>query len=246
MNTTTALIVDDEPLARRKIRDLLAEVAWIECLGEAADGRAALRAIAELQPDLLFLDIKMPGLSGLDLLNELTTKPAVIFTTAFERYAVTAFEVAAADYLVKPFSRERFLAAVERARPSIESSTGSAAIPRVKETLTSPRATRLFVRDGISIVSIRVPAIQHVEACDDFVWVYAQGKKYRLSVPLNDLELRLDPAHFLRVHRSFLVNLDHVERFLPYDGARFEVRLRDGTTIVASRQRSRLLRELSS
>ena len=133
--TVTALVVDDEPLARRKVRELLREVSWIHCLGEAADGLAAARAIDEHRPDLVFLDIRMPGLSGLEILKRVQHVPAVIFTTAYDRYAVTAFELAAVDYLLKPFSRDRFLQSVERARPALQRRAGVPAVERAEETL---------------------------------------------------------------------------------------------------------------
>jgi two-component system LytT family response regulator len=222
---------------------MLAGVSWIECLGEVSDGAGALRAIDELQPDLVFLDIRMPGLDGLEVLRRAKHGPAVIFTTAYDRYAVTAFELAAVDYLLKPFGRERFLAALERARPALERDAGASSIARVRETLTMSPA-RLFVRDGGHVVPIRARDIARLEAADDAVIVHATGRRYRMNVPLHDLENRLDPSQFVRVHRSHVVNLDHVVALTPYDGSRFLIRLRDGTELKASRQRSRLLRKL--
>lgn len=244
-STVTALVVDDEPLARRKVRELLREVPWIEYLGEAADGLAALRAIDEQQPDLVFLDIRMPGLSGLELLRRVKSPPAVIFTTAYDRYAVTAFELAAVDYLLKPFSRDRFLQSVERARPALELRAGMFSMERAEETLRAAPIRRLFVREGGRIVPLRTHLIERLEACDDFAYVYTGGRRYRINAPLTDLEQRLDPAAFVRIHRSHIVNLDHVVGWAPYDGSRFEVRLRDGTVLTASRQRSRALRTLT-
>jgi two-component system LytT family response regulator len=242
--TVTALVIDDEPLARRKVRELLGEVPWIECVGEAGDGPGALRAIAEQQPDLIFLDIRMPGLSGLELLRRLRQPPAVIFTTAYDRFAVMAFELAAVDYLLKPFSRDRFLRSLARARPVLEARAGE---PSDRTTdLPNDRTTdRLFVRDGEGIVPLRTTTVERFEACDDFAYVHAGGRRFRLNVSLNDLERHLDPALFVRIHRSHIVNLDHVAAWKPYDGSRFEVRLRDGTVLMASRQRSRALRDLA-
>jgi two-component system LytT family response regulator len=243
--TVTALVVDDEPLARRKVRELLREVSWIHCLGEAADGLSAARAIDEHRPDLVFLDIRMPGLSGLEILKRVQHVPAVIFTTAYDRYAVTAFELAAVDYLLKPFSRDRFLQSVERARPALQRRAGVPAVERAEETLRGAPMRRLFVREGGRILPLRAPTVERLEACDDFVYVYAAGRKYRVNAPLSELEQRLDPGVFVRIHRSHIVNLDHVVAWSPYDGSRFEVRLRDGTVLTASRQRSRALRNLT-
>ena len=243
--TVMALVVDDEPLARRKVRELLREVSWIHCLGEAADGLSAARAIDEHRPDLVFLDIRMPGLSGLEILKRVQHVPAVIFTTAYDRYAVTAFELAAVDYLLKPFSRDRFLQSVERARPALQRRAGVPAVERAEETLRGAPMRRLFVREGGRILPLRAPTVERLEACDDFVYVYAAGRKYRVNAPLSELEQRLDPGVFVRIHRSHIVNLDHVVAWSPYDGSRFEVRLRDGTVLTASRQRSRALRNLT-
>jgi two-component system, LytTR family, response regulator len=244
-SNVTAIVVDDEPLARRKVRELLREVPWIVCIGEAADGVSAVRTIDQLQPDLVFLDIRMPGLSGLEILKRVQRPPAVIFTTAYDRYAVTAFELAAVDYLLKPFSRDRFLQSVERARPALERRAGVPPVERAEESLRTMRMRRLFVREGGRILPLRAAAVERLEACDDFVYVYAGGRRYRVNAPLSDLEHRLDPAVFVRIHRSHIVNLDYVTAWAPYDGSRFEVRLRDGTVLTASRQRSRALRGLT-
>ncbi len=244
MSRVTALIVDDEPLARRKLRDLIRTVEWLECVGEASDGETAVRAIDELQPDLAFLDIRLPRLSGLDLLGRIKHAPAVIFTTAYDRFALSAFELGAADYLLKPFGRERFARAVERVKPALERQVGVPVLDRVRATLPRGLVPRLFVKDGGQIVPLRTSAVERLEASDDFVLVYAGGRRYRINVPLTDLEERLDPAVFVRVHRSHIVNLDQVAGWLPYDGSRFQIRLRNGTVITASRQRSRVLRHL--
>jgi two-component system LytT family response regulator len=241
----TALVVDDEPLARRKVRELLRDVPWIRCLGEAADGMSAMRVIDEQRPDLVFLDIRMPGLSGLEILKRVRHVPAVIFTTAYDRYAVTAFELAAVDYLLKPFSRDRFLQSLERARPGLVRRTATPPAERAEETLRPAPMRRLFVREGGRILPLRSLTVERLEACDDFVYVYAAGRRYRVNAPLSELEQRLDPAVFVRIHRSHIVNLDHVVAWSPYDGSRYEVRLRDGTVLTASRQRSRMLRDLT-
>jgi two-component system LytT family response regulator len=242
-STVTALVVEDEPLARRRLRDLIRGVPWLQCVGEAATGRTAVAAIDELQPDLLFLDIRLPGLSGIDVLSRVRHAPAVIFTTAYDQFAVTAFELAAVDYLVKPFGRERFARALERARPLLEPRAGLD-VERAREALAAGPVPRLFVRDAGRVVPIRVAAIEWLQACDDFVVVHAGGRRYRVNVPLSDLERRLDPRLFVRVHRSHLVNLDHVASWSPYDGSRFQIVLRTGATITASRQRSRMLRTI--
>ena len=240
----TALIVEDEPLARRRLRELIRGVPWLQCLSEASTGPMAVAAIDELQPDLVFLDVQLPGCSGLEVLSRVRHTPAVIFTTAHDQFAVTGFELGAIDYLLKPFGRERFEKALDRARPVLEREAGEAAAARARETLGHRRIPRLFVRDAGRIVPIRIAAIERVEACDDYALVHTNGRAYRVNLTLSDLETRLDPAFFVRVHRSHLVNLDYVASWVPYDGSRFQITLRSGATLMASRQRSRLLRDL--
>jgi two-component system, LytTR family, response regulator len=238
------LIVEDEPLARRRLRELMADVRWLECLGEATSGRTAVAAIDELQPDLVFLDVQLPGMSGIDVLSRVQQPPAVIFTTAHDQFAITAFELGALDYLLKPFGRERFGRALERARPALERQAGASTAERSREVLGDGPVPRLFVRDAGRIVPIRVASIDWLQACDDFVVVHAGARQYRVNVPLGEIERRLDPAVFVRIHRSHVVNLDQVASWTPYDGSRFQITLRNGTRLMASRQRSRVLRTL--
>ncbi|MCC7180235.1 MAG: response regulator transcription factor [Acidobacteria bacterium] len=242
--TVTAFVVDDEPLARQRLRELIEAADWLEFVGEAATGRAAVGAIDEAQPDLLFLDVRLPDVSGIDVLSRIAHRPAVIFTTAYDQFAVTAFELGAVDYLLKPFGRERFSKAVERARPQLEREAGRGVADRAAEVLEKDTPRRLYVRDGSRIVPIPVSAVERVEACDDFVLIHSGRRAFRMNLPLADLEDRLDRRTFARVHRSHLVNLDHVTSMTPYDGTRLEITLRSGATLVASRQRSRTLRDL--
>ena len=209
------------------------------------NGRAAIVAIDELQPDLVFLDIQLPGFSGIDVLSQVRHTPAVIFTTAHDQFAVTAFELAALDYLMKPFGSERFGRALERARPLLEHQVGAGTTERARDVLSHGPIPRLFVRDAGRILPIRVASIEGLQACDDYVLVHTGGRRFRVNVPLSDLERRLDPRVFVRVHRSHVVNLDYVASWRPYDGSRFQITLRTGTTIMASRQRSRVLRDLA-
>lgn len=245
-----ALVVEDEPLARQQIRELASDVAWLSVVGEAEDGSSAVRAIDELRPDLVFLDIRIPELSGLEVLERAEHDPAVIFTTAFDQYAVAAFELGALDYLLKPFGRDRFLAAVERARralsadpPELESSTAVRARSALGSTVGP--AERIFVRDRGRIVPIPVREIERLEAEDDYVAVYARGRRFLVYLPLGEFERRLYPERFLRIHRSHIVNLDYVTALEPFDGARLQVEMRDGTKLMASRTRSRELRHLA-
>jgi two-component system, LytTR family, response regulator len=248
-----ALVIEDEPLARRQLRELATGVPWLSCVGEVGDGAAAVRAIDELRPDLVFLDIRMPELSGLEVLERTEHEPAVIFTTAFDQYAVAAFELGALDYLLKPFGRERFLAAVERARRTLgaarpdEGDSDSSTLARARAALgtSAGPAERIFVRDHGRIVPIPVRDIERLEAEDDYVAVHARGRRFLVYLPLGEFERRLDPERFLRVHRSHVVNLDFVTALVPFDAARLQVEMRDGTKLMASRARSRELRHLA-
>src|SRR5215216_5306620 len=142
------VVVEDEPLGRRRLRELMKDVKWLHCLSEVADGRSAISAIDELQPDLIFLDIQLPGCCGLDVLKAISHAPAVIFTTAHDQFAVTAFELGALDYLLKPFGRDRFAKALQRARSSLDRNTASPVTGRAHELFTQGQIPRLFVRDA--------------------------------------------------------------------------------------------------
>jgi len=248
-----ALLIEDEPLARRQLRELAAGVPWLACVGEAGDGATAVRAIDELRPDLVFLDIRMPELSGLEVLERVAHEPAVIFTTAFDSYAIAAFELGALDYLLKPFGRERFLAAVGRARRALaaahaeESDRDTSTVARARVALgaSGEPAERIFVRDRGRIVPVPVREIERLEAEDDYVAVHVRGRRFLVYLPLGKFERRLDPQRFLRVHRSHVVNLDYVTALVPYDATRLQVEMRDGTKLMASRARSRELRHLA-
>ncbi|WP_420125751.1 LytR/AlgR family response regulator transcription factor [Longimicrobium sp.] len=242
-----ALIAEDEPLARRTLREFAGELEWLRVVGEAADGAEAVRLIDALAPDLVFLDVQMPELSGLEVLRRIHHDPEVVFTTAHDGYALAAFELEALDYLLKPFGRERFQAAAERVRRRL--AVTAPAPPRTRERAAALEGTgpleRLFVRHRDRIVPVRVAEIARLEAADDYVSVYAGGQTYLVSLTLAELERRLDPARFRRVHRSHVVNLDHVASLRPYhDARRFVITLRDGAEVLASRAGSLELREL--
>jgi two-component system, LytTR family, response regulator len=251
MTKLRALIVEDEPLARRTLREFLADVAWLECVGEAETGERAVEMIDALRPDLVLLDIEMPELNGLQVLERITHEPAVIFTTAYDRYAVSAFELEALDYLLKPFGRERCLAALERARRALPangsaSETAPSLADRARHVFAeSGSLTRLFVRDRDRIVPVSTADIERLEAADDYVDVHTKARSYLVYLTLNDFERRLDPERFIRVHRAHIVNLDFVKQLVPFDGSRMQIEMRDGTRILASRTRSKELRQLA-
>jgi two-component system LytT family response regulator len=239
------LVADDEPLARRTLREIVSEVPWVGEVREAADGISAARLIDSFLPDLVFLDVLMPGADGLEVLERARHQPHVVFTTAFDRYAVAAFELGALDYLLKPFGRRRVLAALARAREALTGDTSSA-VARARETL--PREGELatiWVKHQDRLVPVDLETVERMEACDDYVTLVTGSRRHLVHVALKDLEGRLDPRRFVRVHRSHIVNLRHVTAIEPHDATRVALVLRSGARIVASRSGSRLLRRVT-
>jgi two-component system LytT family response regulator len=240
----TTLIVDDEPIARAGLRDMLAGVDWVTCIGEAATGPSAVEAINRLRPELVFLDVQMPGMLGTDVLRHLQHQPFVVFTTAYAQHAVTAFELGALDYLLKPFGSERLLTALERVRAAFGEPSPTSAFDRAREALSSGPMSRLFVRSGRSIVPILVSSVAWFEALGDYVAAHVEGRKHVLHLSLNRLETRLDPTRFTRIHRTHIVNLDRVAAFKRLSKGRLVAELSDGTRLPVSRQRAQELRGL--
>jgi two-component system LytT family response regulator len=233
--TVSCLIADDEPLARRRLAALVAELPWLRCVGVAEDGPQARDALEAQRPDLLFLDVEMPGLSGLEVLAAARHRPVVVFTTAYDRYAVRAFDLAATDYLLKPFGRARFRTAVERAREVLEQRASEGPQP----------LRRLLVKDRGRILPLPAGGIDRFEAEDDYVAVHTEGRRFLVRVPLAELERRLDRRQFARVHRRHLVNLERVIAYAK-DGDTLQVEMSDGTRLPMSRRRARgLLRPTS-
>lgn len=243
-----ALIVEDEPLARDTLRDFLRDEADVELVGEAADGAAAVAAIDGLAPDVVFLDIRLPGLSGLGVLERLRHRPWVVFTTAYDRYAVSAFELEAVDYLLKPFGRQRFRTTLDRVRRRLAESgdrTAAAADPfpeSLRSGLVERPLRRLFARKRSGIVPIPVDRIDRIAGADDYSEVHCGDQTYHVPLRLKELERRLDGERFVRVHRSHLVNLDRVAEMRSRDPHRLEVVLAGGTVVPASRAGSARLR----
>lgn len=240
----SALIVDDEPIARAGLRRLLAEETWLDCVGDAANGIDARAAIESLRPDLVFLDIEMPGLSGLDLLRSLADPPYVVFTTAYAEHAVAAFELGALDYLLKPFGAERLRACLERVRAALGEPRAAVA-DRLGEALSRGPMSRLFVRTGRSIVPVAVESIVRFEAVGDYVAVHCGDSQHLLHVALGRIEERLDARRFARIHRAHLVNLDRVAAFRRQLNGQVVAELDDGTKLPVSRAKAQELRHLT-
>ena len=238
----SALIADDEPLARRTLRDHLRGLGWSGTIHEARDGESAIALANDQRPELLFLDIVMPAATGLEVLSRLDYEPKVIFTTAHDQYAVTAFELGALDYLLKPFGRDRVKRVLERA----QTNSIVPLLSRARESLEQPRTlSRIFVRDGERIVPIPLAGLERAQGADDYVTSCTMTKEYLVSIRLSDLESQLARAGFLRIHRSHLINLEYVISIEPYDAARVQVVMKSGARIVASRTGSKKLRELA-
>jgi two-component system LytT family response regulator len=230
-----ALIVDDEELARHIIREFLQAHPEIEIAAECANGMEAVKAVAEHKPNLIFLDVQMPKLTGFDVLELIGTDVPVIFVTAYDQYAMRAFDVHAIDYLLKPIGRERFDAAVERAKNRLEEK-----MPAPTELAAAARrpqqfAERLVVKDGTKVTIIPVGKLDYAEAQDDYVALATQGKKHFKQQTIAGLEASLDPADFVRIHRSYIVNLERVARIEPYGKESRLAILADGTRLPVSR-----------
>jgi two-component system LytT family response regulator len=241
------LVAEDEPLAREGLAEWVRAMPQLELVGTAPDGIAALAAIRELEPALVLMDIQMPGMSGLEVLRALAeeaaaTAPAVIFTTAYDQHALTAFELHAVDYLLKPYSRERFEEAVGHALQGLASS--EQALPALEEAargMVEPMQ-RVLVRDQGKIFPLQVGAIEYLRSDTKYTAIASQGRSYLVRLPITSFEERLDKARFLKVNRSCIVNLDFVEAMTPDASSQLVVRMRDGLQVTASREVSRQLR----
>jgi two-component system, LytTR family, response regulator len=251
------LVVDDEPLAREGLRLLLASDPDVEVVGEATSGRDALGAVRRLRPDLVFLDVQMPEMNGFDVLAALqaageTNLPAVIFVTAYDRYALRAFEVHALDYLLKPFDDERFADALERAKRHLRLTHVSSLSERLLSLLETYRGpdgtreymTRLSIKDAGRVLFLDVAEVDWIEAADYYVQLHVGGKSYLHRESMQRLEERLDPGRFLRIHRSAIVNRQRVKE-LRHKGRELHCVLASGVSLkVARSQRAKLSKML--
>ena len=240
----STFLADDEPVARAGLRAMLGAFDWINIVGEAADGASAAHQIETLHPELVFLDVQMPGLLGTDVLRQLSWRPYVIFTTAYSEHAVSAFELGAVDYLLKPFGPKRLAAAMQRVQASIGEPAPADAIERLSGALSGGPINRLFVRVGGALVPLSADRISHFEADGDYVIAHADGTKHVLHLSLSRLEERLDPKMFVRVHRAHLVNLAQVRAFRPDVRGNLEALLVDGSRVPVSRSRAKDIRSL--
>jgi two-component system LytT family response regulator len=240
----SVLVADDEPLARGGLADMLDTIDWVARVGEAASGPAAVEAIDRLRPEVVLLDVQMPGKLGIDVLRAVRHQPLVVFTTAYAQHAVDAFELGALDYLLKPFGRERLVAAMERVRAALGEPLPASPLDRLAEALAQRPMSRLFVRRGAAIQPVAVADVAWFEALGDYVAAHTESGRHLVHLSLLRLESRLDPARFARVHRNAIVNLDRVKAFRPVGRGRLVAELVGGGRVEVSRARSRAVREL--
>lgn len=240
----TTLIVDDEPVARAGLRAMLGAFDWVCVVGEAADGASAVQAIDRLRPELVFLDVQMPGLLGTEVVRRIQHRPFVIFTTAYSRHAVTAFEVSAVDYLLKPFGAVRLASAMERVRAAVGEPAPAGVLERLSGALAGGPITRIFVRTGGALIPLAVGSVSRFDAEGDYVFACVGKTRHVLGLPLSRLEERLDPTRFVRVHRAHVVNLDHVRAFRPDARGNLRAEMADGSYVPVSRSRAQALRSL--
>lgn len=231
----SAVIVDDEELARLLLREYLSAGKDVDVAAECANGFEAVKAIAEHKPDLVFLDVQMPKLDGFEVLELIDREVAVIFVTAFDQYAMKAFDAHAVDYLLKPFSQERFEKALERARQRLGEPRAPAAELAQAARPPEHHLERIVVKDGTRVHIIPVDKLDYAEAQDDYVALHSEGKSFLKQQTISSLEAALDPRHFVRIHRSYIVNLERISRIEPYAKDSRIAILSDGTQLQVSR-----------
>ncbi|MCI0485840.1 MAG: LytTR family DNA-binding domain-containing protein [Blastocatellia bacterium] len=239
---TRVLIVDDEPLARRRIRKLLSNDPEIEVIGDCGNGREAVKAISEQSPDLVFLDVQMPEMDGFAILESLPPEqvPFVVFVTAHDQYALRAFDVYALDYLLKPFDRRRFDKALQRAKAQIRKERGSDLGRRTIALLEELRAKssheeRVVIKAGGRVFFLKAEDIDWIEAEGKYVRLHVGSKSYLLREAISAMEAQLDSKKFLRIHRSTIVHIDRIRELQPWFHGEYRVILNDGTQLVLSR-----------
>ncbi len=245
--TYKAIIIDDEKPARDIIRTFLKDIAGIEVISECQDGFAGLKAIQDLKPDLVFLDIQMPKLTGFEVLELIENPPLIIFSTAYDQYAIKAFEMNATDYILKPYSRERFTQAVAKAVAKLQG--GIAIQPEIQKIIQSADdkdelLQRIAVKTRHKVHVIGVNEIIYLEAEGDYVMIHVKDGNYLKEKTMKYFESHLDPAKFIRIHRSYIVNAESIERIELYDKENYSVLLKNGASLRASTSGYKLLKQI--
>lgn len=243
------LIVDDEPIARDRVRRMLRDESDVEIIGECGNGREAVTFINENKPDLIFLDIQMPEMNGFEALQEINPAkvPAIIFVTAYDQYAIRAFDVHALDYLLKPFNRERFKRAIDRVREQLEKTQSGKIDERLASLLADLTSSkkyleRLVVKSVGRVFFLRTEEVDWIEAAGNYAKLHVGREGHLIRETMNGLEAKLNPDKFLRIHRSTLVNIDRIKELNPLFSGDYTVMLKNGTELTLSRNyRDRLL-----
>jgi len=243
MKKIRTLIADDEPLARERIRALLAEQGDVEVVGEARDGEEAVQAILSQAPDLVFLDIQMPRMDGFEVIRTVgaDNMPLIVFVTAYDQHALKAFDVRALDYLLKPFDRDRFTESIGRVRDAIEHSGSDEIGRRLLEIVrelkpgTPPRSDRLVIKSAGRLFFLRIAEIDWVEAAGNYVKLHVGTEEHLLRETMNGIEQKLDPDTFFRIHRSRIVNMERIKELQPWFNGEYVVILHNGTKLTLSR-----------
>ena len=232
-----AILIDDEPLARLVVREYLEEFSQIKIVQECNDGFEGVKAIMQYQPDLIFLDIQMPKINGFEMLELVEQPPAVIFTTAFDEYAIKAFEAHAVDYLLKPFSKERFSKAIEKWLALNGTQQQKAATEKLLSSANelSAQAERIVVKTGGKIKIIPVAELQYMEAADDYVKLYTKDGSYLKNKTMAFFEQTLNNLQFVRTHRSYIINIQEITRIEPYEKESHLAILKSGAQIPVSK-----------
>lgn len=246
MEKIRTIIIDDETPAREIIRHYLQELDYIDIIAECADGFTGLKTITMMKPDLVFLDIQMPRLTGIEMLEVMTEKPEVIFSTAYDQFAIRAFELNAVDYLLKPFAKRRFLDAVKKATDRIRAGSGNTEpANQILSKLPEPVSpvSRVVVRKGNAINLIPVDQIRFVEAQDDYVMIHHSGGKALKQQTMKYYEDNLPGTDFVRIHRSYIVRVQEINRIEPYGKDTHVALLKSGDKLPVSRSGYQLLRE---
>jgi two-component system, LytTR family, response regulator len=241
------ILIDDEQPARDVVKHYLKEFPEIEILGEFADGFSGLKAIQEMKPDLVFLDVQMPKLTGLELLDLLEQPPMIIFSTAYDQYAIKAFEMSAVDYLLKPYSKERFTQAVQKAFAQANSGVKQTAqVESLVRTLEeNPEfLQRIAVKSRHKVSVVPVDEIVYLEAEGDYVMIHTRDAKHLKEKTMKYFETHLDPAHFIRIHRSYILNARFIDRIEYYDKESYAVLTKNGAKLRASTSGYKLLKQV--
>lgn len=242
MTKIRAMVVDDEAMARERVIGMLRQESDIELIGECSDGQQAVQAIAAQQPDLVFLDVQMPAVDGFGVIQQVGPEkmPAVVFVSAYDEYALKAFEVHAMDYLLKPFSRERFQQTLQHARTHVErrraGDLGKRLMALVQDVKPEPqRLDRLVVKSGGRVFFLRTDDIIWIEAAGNYVRLHLAEDSHLFRETMNGIEARLDPRRFVRIHRSRIVNSDRIKELQPWFNGEYVVVLQNGTRLTLSR-----------